>query len=216
IASALCRTRGIAVCDGEGGFDVAVAEYVVAAALVLLRGLFVAEGGGGGGGGGRCLFGATFALLGFDRTARGVAYAARGLGARVVAHDPGLRPGSASWRDVEPVTRDALLARADVLSLHPPGGERGPACRLDGGDLARLRPDAVLVDASPGGAVDEAALFQALDRGRLRAAALDRPGPERAGLLRTAGRARRTAGDGPRLAALVARRLRAVLDRPGG
>ncbi|MCB1883649.1 MAG: hypothetical protein KDG89_06590, partial [Geminicoccaceae bacterium] len=51
IDSALCRTRGIAVCDGEGAFDVAVAEYVVAAALVLLRGLFVAEGGGGGGGG---------------------------------------------------------------------------------------------------------------------------------------------------------------------
>jgi D-3-phosphoglycerate dehydrogenase len=70
------------------------------------------------------------------------------------------------------VSLEELLRRADVVTVHVP---LLPSTRglLGARELVLLRPDAVLVNTSRGGIVDEAALAAALRDGRLRAAAVD-------------------------------------------
>ncbi|MFN0099596.1 MAG: 2-hydroxyacid dehydrogenase [Gemmatimonadaceae bacterium] len=123
---------------------------------------------------GRRLSGRTLGIVGFGRIGRAVAQRARlGFGMHVLAWtrtiptDPALRGG------VEFVPAlDALLPRVDILSLHCPAS---PETRhlLDARALALLRPEAVLINAARGDVVDEAALVDALERGRLAGAALD-------------------------------------------
>ncbi len=173
-----CRARGIAVRPATGANDTAVAEYVIGVALLLLRDLagattrilagewpraaFV----------GRELRDKTLGLLGFGRIAREVARRAAAFGMRLVAHDPFVPPADPVWRGVRPLALDALLAEADVLSLHLPltAGTRG---LLDARRIARMKRGAVLINTARGGVLDEAALAAALREGRLAGAALD-------------------------------------------
>ncbi|MCQ8241104.1 2-hydroxyacid dehydrogenase [Rhizosaccharibacter radicis] len=116
--------------------------------------------------------GRTLGIVGMGRIGRAVARRARGFGMRVLYCNrrrlpPGLEEGAEFVADL----RD-LLPRAQILSLHAPGG---PATRdLIGRDeLALLPRGAVLVNAARGSLLDEDALFDALDRGHLFAAGLD-------------------------------------------
>jgi phosphoglycerate dehydrogenase-like enzyme len=110
----------------------------------------------------------TVGLVGCGEIGRAVARRLRGFAVEVLACDPASEPGDG----IERVTLPALLARADVVSLHLPltAATRG---LIGAEQLAGLRPTAVLVNTSRGGLVDERALVKALERGRLRAAALD-------------------------------------------
>jgi (S)-sulfolactate dehydrogenase len=174
-----CRARGIAVLPATGGNTVSVAEYVVAAVLMLRRGAYQATDAVLAGDwprqrliGGEAA-GATLGLVGFGAIARATAERARALGMAIAAHDPFLPEGDPAWAGT---TRhdslDALIAEADALSLHVP---LTPETRgLIGRDrLARMRPGAVLVNTARGSVVDEAALGEALRAGRLGGAALD-------------------------------------------
>ncbi|GAA4943486.1 hypothetical protein GCM10023238_06740 [Streptomyces heliomycini] len=88
----------------------------------------------------------------------------------VLAHDPYVPDDAVTAADAEPVALDALLARADVVTLHlPPAG----APLLDAARLAAMKPGAILVNAARGGLVDDTALAAALHSGHLAAAALD-------------------------------------------
>ena len=80
----------------------------------------------------------------------------------------GVRDGS--WTEM--VDRDSLFRRADVLTLHVP---LTPETKHSIGarELAAMKKDAILVNASRGGVVDEAALQAALTSGALRGAAVD-------------------------------------------
>ena len=83
---------------------------------------------------------------------------------------PAARQGSPDW--VHHVERDELLAKADVITLHLPltsSTKHSFSTR----EFGLMKPDAVLINASRGGVVDEAALHAALTTGRLRAAAID-------------------------------------------
>ena len=208
VDAAALRARNVALCTAEGAFDTAIVEYVLLAALTLVRRAFGDDADVGGE-----LTGRTFGLLGVDRAARGVAYGARALGMNVVGHAPGVPPSAAIWRDIEPLARPDLLRAADVLSLHPPRAGDLASHYLSGTDIDGLKPGAVVIDASGRGCPDEAALVKALDGGRIAGAALDRPGEAHPKLLRSDGRATRTREGGPRVAALVARKVRVVLDR---
>src|SRR5919202_5105759 len=173
-----CAARGVAVCPATGANDVSVAEYVIAAALILLRGAYFASAEAAAGAWprnrliGRAVSGKRLGLVGFGNIARETARRAAALGMSVAAHDPYVPAGSPAWGGVARLGLDALLASADVLSLHVP---LTPETRhlLDGAALARMKPDAVLVNAARGGVVDEAALAAALRAGRLAGAALD-------------------------------------------
>lgn len=117
------------------------------------------------------LRGKTLALVGYGRIGRELALRARALGMRITAYDPHLDPASAPDVTFAP-SLEALLQEGDVVSLHLP---LTPATRgLFGREaLARMKPGAILVNAARGGLVDEGALVEALDAGRLYGAGLD-------------------------------------------
>lgn len=181
IDTAACEAAGIAVFPATGANSLAVAEYVVATAMALLRGAFLSSAEVAAGqwprarmSQGRETAGKTLGLVGFGGIGRMTAKLAQGLGMRVLAYDPALAPNAPVWSDSGVGWRelDALLVEADVVSLHVPlvDSTRG---LIDAARLARMKPDAVLVNTARGGVVDEAALAAALRAGRLGGAALD-------------------------------------------
>src|SRR5262249_54423796 len=121
---------------------------------------------------GREIFGRTLGVLGFGRIGREVANRGRAFGMNVLTFDELVRRGPAGFEWVRHVDRDTLLREADVVTLHVPLTER-TRHSLSTREFGLMKPDAVLVNASRGGIVDEAALVEALTHGGLRAAAID-------------------------------------------
>lgn len=176
-----CRARHIEVIPATGANALAVAEYVIATAMVLLRGAYLSSAEVAAGNwprprlsGGREIGGKTLGLVGFGGIGRLTARLAQALGMHVLAHDPLVAPDDALWarHDVAPRDIDALLAEADVVSLHVPltDATRG---LMDPARIARMKPGAVLINTARGGIVNEPALADALHEGRLAGAALD-------------------------------------------
>ncbi len=173
-----CEARGVKVYPATGANDVAVAEWVITAALVLLRGAWFASARVAAGQWprmaliGRELSGQRLGLVGLGAIARETASRARALGMTVAAFDPHLEADHAAWASVERLDLDALLATSDAISLHVP---LTPETRsmIDARALSLMKPRAVLINAARGGVVDETALVAALRGGQLAGAALD-------------------------------------------
>ncbi len=125
------------------------------------------------------LHGGTLGIVGYGRIGRAVARRAGGHGMRVVFHDRHYPAGSAPEpiRDggghlAEPVTLAELLATADVVSLHVSLNDESRHL-VGAPELAAMKPTAILVNTSRGPVVDEEALADALEAGRIFAAGLD-------------------------------------------
>ena len=115
------------------------------------------------------LYGATVGVIGAGRIGRGVIRRVRAFGSRVLVCDPVL---TTPEDGTELVVLDRLLAESDVVSLHVPLIEQ--TRNLIGAEqLAMMKPSAILINASRGHIVVEAALADALRHGRLAAAGLD-------------------------------------------
>ena len=172
---AAARARGVAVAYTPDVLTAATAELAIAMTLALLR--RVAEGDrlirarrpwrlapefmlG------HSVAGRVFGCVGYGRIGREAARMAAALGMRAV-HTGRRDTGEPGW-----LPFPDLLARADVVSLHCP---LTPGTRhlIDAAALARMRPEAVLVNTARGPVVDEAALVDALRAGRIAGAALD-------------------------------------------
>jgi D-3-phosphoglycerate dehydrogenase len=91
---------------------------------------------------------------------------------RIIAHDPFVSVERAAQLDVEMVSLDDLLARADYVSLHAPNTERTRGM-IGARELALLKPTARLINCARGDLIDEPALIAALQAGQLGGAALD-------------------------------------------
>ncbi|HLH69507.1 MAG TPA: 2-hydroxyacid dehydrogenase [Candidatus Dormibacteraeota bacterium] len=117
---------------------------------------------------GRELGALTVGIVGLGNTGGAVAARLRAFGCRILFADPIPR----SLPGAEPVSLDRLLAEADVVTVHVPLDE-GTRGLLNSDRLGRMRPGALLVNASRGPVVDEPALVQALETGHLGGAALD-------------------------------------------
>ncbi len=175
---------GIPVANVAGGSNGAVAEYAVTAASMLLRRFawadaeikasnyaavrarMVADNLAG-------LDGQLVGLVGFGAIGLAVAQAFALLGCRIGYYDPALRDAKAGEAiGATPMALDALLSVVDVVSLHVP---LLPATKglIGERELALMKPGAVLIQASRGGVVDEAALAASLRAGRLGGAAVD-------------------------------------------
>jgi glyoxylate reductase len=119
------------------------------------------------------LRGATLGILGFGRIGQEVARRALGFRMQVLYSSRSPVPEQVRRAlQAQPVPLDELVERADVLSVHCP---LTPQTRhaLDAARLSRMKPGAILVNTARGPIVDEAALAEALARGRPGAAALD-------------------------------------------
>ncbi len=173
-----CSARNIKVLPATGANDLAVAEYVITAALMLLRRSWFATGAMADGDWprteliGREASGKRIGLVGFGSIARETAARAEALGMQLAAHDPFLEPDDAAWRGVENQSLEALAAASDIVSLHVPLTD-DTRHLVDANFLARMRPGAILINAARGGVVHERALVDALRAGKLGGAALD-------------------------------------------
>jgi glyoxylate reductase len=172
-----CRRRRLLVTNTPGVVTEATAEHAIALLLAAAR--RVAEGdrlirrGGwtavdpalllGTG-----LDGKLLGLVGFGRIGQAVARRAAGLGLRIAYASP----REVAFPGARRLPLDALLAEADLVSLHLP---RTPATEglLSRERLALLKPGAIVVNTARGAVVDDAALAEALRSGRLAAAGLD-------------------------------------------
>jgi (S)-sulfolactate dehydrogenase len=175
---AACASRNIRVFPATGANDLAVAEYVVCAAMLLLRRAWFATAAVAAGQWprmeliGRELAGKRLGLVGFGAIARLTARKAVALGMTVAACDPFVEPADEAWRGIERLELAPLLSTSDVLSVHTP---LTPQTRhlIDTAAIARMRPGSILINAARGGVLDERALIEALRERRLGGAALD-------------------------------------------
>jgi len=176
-----CAARGIAVIPATGANALAVAEYVLATALVLLRGVYHSTAEVAAGhwprsalSHGREIAGKTLGIVGYGGIGRESARLGRALGMRVIGFDPQVPATSPLWTQDGTAPRDfaEVLAEADVVTLHVP---LSPATRnlLDAARIATMKPDAILINTARGGVVDETAVAAALRAGTLGGAALD-------------------------------------------
>jgi (S)-sulfolactate dehydrogenase len=183
---AACEARAIRVIPATGANALAVAEYVIATAMVLLRGAYQSSAAVAGGGwpraalsGGRETSGKTLGLIGFGSIGRLTAKLAKSLGMQVIAFDPMLPPQDAVWAesDVRGLALDELLSCADVVSLHVP---LTPQTRglLSAARVAAMKRGAVVINTARGGVADEGAIAAAIKEGRLGGAAFDVFEPE--------------------------------------
>ena len=177
--------RGIAVCNTPDGPTVSTAEHAVTLMLLVAKNIRAAETAlrAGATAGyyvrheGIELDGKVLGLVGFGRIARHVARIAAGLGMHITTYDPYL-PASAVPAGVDRAdTLEALLAVADVVSVHVPltDASRG---LFGAGAFASMKPAAVFINTARGGLVDHDALLDALETGGLFGAGLDVTSPE--------------------------------------
>jgi D-3-phosphoglycerate dehydrogenase / 2-oxoglutarate reductase len=171
--------RGIAVRNVPDYCTVEVAEHAVGLLLAAWRKFRAAERVARGDAWDMTalrpihrLAGRTVGLVGFGAIGREVAARLRAFDVDLVASDPYADERVAAALGVRLVPLGELLDTAHAVSLHVPltaetRGLLGPP------ELARLRPGAVLVNASRGGLVDHDALLNALQAGHLAGAALD-------------------------------------------
>ena len=181
-----CQAQGIQVIPATGANALSVAEYVVATAMLLLRGSYQATAAVSAGqwprnalSSGRETAGKTLGLIGFGSIGQLTARLARGLGMQVQAFDTQLAADHPAFAEagVRGVALDQLVANSDVISLHVPlvDSTRG----LFGvARIAAMKPGAVLINTARGDIVDEVALAAALRSGHLGGAALDVFGSE--------------------------------------
>jgi (S)-sulfolactate dehydrogenase len=173
-----CEARGIKVFPATGANDLSVAEWVIATAMLLLRGAYLSTPDVIAGQWprnrlmGRELSGKVMGVVGYGAIAREVVTRASALGMTCIAFDPYLPDEHPAWRMAKRHGLEPLLREADVVSLHVPLNE-GTARMMDTVRLKRMKPDAILLNAARGGIVDEAALAAALKAGELGGAALD-------------------------------------------
>jgi D-3-phosphoglycerate dehydrogenase len=170
--------RGIVVVNAPGGNAVAAAEHTLALMFGLARRTAVADRAMKQGEWARSklvgteLTGKTLGLVGLGRVGGEVARRALGLEMRVLVHDPYVPDEQVRRLRAEPAELDHLLAEADYVSLHVPLTEptRG---LMNAERLAKMRPSAFLVNCARGELVDQAALLDALDQGKLGGAGID-------------------------------------------
>ena len=174
------RARNVQVVYSPAGNTISVAEMTFAMILALAKKLIPADRGVRGGHWDRSgmsgveLWGKNLGILGLGRTGLQVSLRARAFGMKVLAYHPRLAPDHPRVIEAgaELVDRETLFRRSDFLSVHLPLTEatQGFAGRAE---LSLMKPSACLINTSRGEVVDEAALYDALVRGRLAGAALD-------------------------------------------
>ncbi|HKV63306.1 MAG TPA: NAD(P)-dependent oxidoreductase [Candidatus Acidoferrum sp.] len=178
------KRLGISVSNVPGGSNSAVAEYVVTAASVLLRRFAWADAEIRAGryrefrarlvSDNLCgLDGLAVGIVGLGVIGLAVAEAFRQRGCQIFYHDPAPRdPQAAASLGAKSVSLDELWKACHVITLHVP---LLPATRglIGQRQLAAMKAGVILINASRGGIVDEAALAHSLQSGHLGGAAVD-------------------------------------------
>jgi len=175
---AAASERGVAVMNAPGGNTISAAELTMALMLAVARRVTVADMSIRQGRWERSslqgveLRGKTLGVIGAGRIGWEVAQRCRAFGMDVIVYDPYLADERVGERHLRLVSLDRLIESADVITLHVPlnAETRG---LIGEGTLDRMKKGAFVLNVSRGGVVDEAALANALNNGRIAGAGLD-------------------------------------------
>ena len=170
------KARGIKVSRTVGANSEAVADYAMALILAVARKTVLIDS--------RCrqkdwkkittrdVTGATIGILGLGAIGRNVAQRAQGFGMKVLAHDPFWNKEYAAAHNITKATPDGIFAQCDIISLHLPLMPETENF-IGAAELAKMKPDAILVNTARGGLIDENALLDALEAGKIYGAGID-------------------------------------------
>ena len=170
------KARGIKVSRTVGANSEAVADYAMALILAVARKTVLIDR--------QCrkgdwkkittrdVTGGTIGILGLGAIGKNVAQRAQGFGMTVMAYDPFWPEEYAREHHIARADPDEIYARCDVISLHLPLTPETENI-IGAAELAKMKPDAILVNTARGGLIDENALLDALEAGRLYGAGID-------------------------------------------
>ena len=170
--------RGIAVVNAPTGNTVAAAEHTIALMLAMARNLPQAHLSMKEGQWERSAFmgielrNKTLGIVGLGRVGSEVARRAQGLSMHLLAYDPFVSPDYARLLRAELVSLEELLEQSDFVTVHTALTE-DTRHLIGEAQLAGMKPGARLINVARGELVDEDALLNALNGGRLAGAALD-------------------------------------------
>jgi len=182
-ATALSQS-GIKVCNCRGENAQAVAELAFGLLLSLLRRIhradpWVRTGEWVKAGralpewtSGQELWRKTLGVIGLGQIGARMIKIAKGFDMKIIGYDPFINPSLYNQMGVEPTPLAELLSRADVITLHIPHTSATEKL-LDSRAFAAVKPGMVLVNTSRGKVIEERALIEALQTGRIKGAALD-------------------------------------------
>jgi len=102
---------------------------------------------------------------------------------KVIVFDPYIKPGIIERLDLEPVSLDELLRRADYITIHTPRTDETTNL-INKDTLAKMKKGAMLINCARGGIVNEDDLYETLKSGHLAGAALDVFGTEPPGMIK--------------------------------
>jgi D-3-phosphoglycerate dehydrogenase len=168
--------RGIIVTNTPGANSVSVAELAIAMILTLIRQIPEAAAATRRGQfprlSGVSLEGKTVGILGLGSIGKQLARRLSGFDCRLLAYDPFPDSEFAAVHNVSILSLDEILPQADFISLHLP---LLPETRrlVDQTFLAKMKKGSYLINTARGEVIDETALYEALQSGHLRGAALD-------------------------------------------
>lgn len=177
---AAASASGVVVSYTPAANAVSVAELAIGLMLALARNIPAADADTRAGGWNRQrymgteLAGKTLGVVGFGRIGQMTAERARAFEMKIVAADAWLKPDSPALTRLGAtlLSLEALLAEADVVTLHVPLTPETNGL-IGAPQLAAMKPSAVLINTSRGEVVDEPALLTALESRQIAGAALD-------------------------------------------
>lgn len=118
------------------------------------------------------LYGKTLGVIGFGRIGAEVGKRAAAFGMEIIGYDPLIPADEIQKRGGEPVSLTDLYARADIITLHVPLTQ--DSYNLIGTEaIAAMKNGVIIVCTARGGIIDEGALLEALNSGKVAAAGLD-------------------------------------------
>ncbi len=174
---AYAREHGIEVRNTPAASSRSVAELALGHMLSCARFLSVAGNTMRNGlwekkayGKGFELGGKTLGIIGYGRIGQCLGQMASAIGMNVLAYGAHHEPGTAAKDGTPYVSMEELLERADFISVHAPAAD-GPIINAE--TIAKMKDGVVIINTSRGANLDEAALLEALNSGKVRAAGLD-------------------------------------------
>lgn len=170
--------RGIIVMNTPTGNVVTTAEHAIAMMMSLTRN--IPQGTSSMKSGrwdkkklqGREIYNKTFGVIGYGKIGSIVANRARGLKMRVIVYDPVVTPEKIEKAGCESVSLKELYAQADYISVHVPKSKKTQGL-VNKKAFEQMKDGVMLVNCARGGIVDEDALYEAMQSGKVAGAALD-------------------------------------------
>lgn len=171
-----CREKGIMICNCAGYSNTSVAELAIGMTISVLRFVStcdekVRNGGTSAGLTGTEIGGKTVGIIGCGQIGFMTAKLFQAFGARVLACARHERE-EVKVAGIQYVDMDTLLAESDIVSLHTPANAETRGL-ISAEKIAKMKPSAIFINCARGPIVDNAALAQALNEGKLAGAAID-------------------------------------------